>query len=98
MTTLLMDKNKKIKASTGEKRPVTVGSVLVYIGLLFWAFVSVFPDAAGVDDHHVRVEPVLRLLASFCLQQSRDGLRIMLVHLTSEGDDMIFFSCQFLHQ
>ncbi len=43
MTTLLMNRNAKIKASTGEKRPVTVGSVLTYIGLLFWAFVSIFP-------------------------------------------------------
>ena len=36
MTALLMNKNGKIKASTGEKKPVTVGSVLVYIGLIFW--------------------------------------------------------------
>ncbi len=43
MTALLMNKNGKIKASTGEKKPVTVGSVLVYIGLIFWAFVSIFP-------------------------------------------------------
>ena len=35
MTTLLMDK-KKIKASTGEKKPVTIGSVFVYIGLILW--------------------------------------------------------------
>lgn len=43
MTTLLMDKKRKIKASTGEKQPVTVGNILVYIGLILWAFISIFP-------------------------------------------------------
>ena len=43
MTTLLANGNKRVKASTGEKKPVTVGSVLTYIGLIFWAFISIFP-------------------------------------------------------
>ena len=43
MTTLLIDKNTKMKASSGEKRQVSVSSVLSYIGLIIWALLSIFP-------------------------------------------------------
>ena len=38
-----MNKSKHLKASTGEKKPITVSSTLIYIGLVFWALVSIFP-------------------------------------------------------
>ena len=43
MTAFVMNKSKHLKASTGEKKPITVSSTLIYIGLVFWALVSIFP-------------------------------------------------------
>ena len=43
MTAYVMNKSKHLKASTGEKKPITVSSTLIYIGLVFWALVSIFP-------------------------------------------------------
>ena len=43
MTTLLINQKKQMKASSGEKKQLSVSSVLVYIGLVIWALLSIFP-------------------------------------------------------
>ena len=43
MTTLLMNRDRKVRATSGEKQPITFGRVITYIGLVFWALVSLFP-------------------------------------------------------
>ena len=42
MTTLLMNK-KQMKSSSGEKEQLKFSTILVYIGLIIWALLSIFP-------------------------------------------------------
>ena len=42
MTTLLMNK-KQMKSSSGEKEQLKFSTILVYVGLIVWALLSIFP-------------------------------------------------------
>ena len=51
--------------------------------------IRVLPHAAGVQDDDVCLLLLFRFYKSIRLQHARQGLRVALVHLAAEGDDMI---------
>ena len=50
--------------------------------------VGVFPDGAGVHEHHVGAFAILGEFKSRFAEQGPDELRVVLVHLAAEGLDM----------
>jgi hypothetical protein len=53
------------------------------------ALVGLLPDRAGVEDDHVRLDLGNRLPEAEVLEHALDPLRVVGVHLATEGRDVV---------